>query len=112
MNETTRHWSFSKKAELILKRIPKGKIISYGAVAALSGSPKAARMVVRILHRTEGLPWHRVVNSRGIIAIKDPSGFEEQKILLEMEGVTSDPLGRIDLEIYQWNIHSIDEIKE
>jgi len=112
MDETTRHWSFSKKAELILKSIPKGRIISYGAVAALAGSPGAARRVVQILHKIENIPWHRVVSSRGTIAIKDPAGFEEQKILLTMEGILSDSRGKIDLEKYRWNIHSIEEITD
>jgi len=110
MKENFEYWTFSKKAELIMKSIPKGKIISYGAVAALAGSPKAARRVVQILHRTKNIPWHRVVNSQGKIAIKDYDGFQEQKMLLEMEGVKSDSKGKIELEKYQWKCYSIDEL--
>lgn len=110
MEETPENRTFSNKAEFILKSIPTGRVISYGHVAALAGSPKAARRVVQILHRVENIPWHRVVNSRGIIAIKDPSGFEEQKMLLKMEGVESDSKGKIDLNKYQWKCYSIDEL--
>lgn len=102
--------TYTEKVELILKNIPKGKVTSYGTIAALAGSPRAARQVVRILHRTNNIPWHRVVNSRGIIAIKDYEGFQEQKMLLSMEGVESDSSGKIDLRKYQWKINSIEEL--
>ncbi len=102
--------TFTKKVELIIKNIPLGKVTSYGTVAALAGSPRAARQVVQILHRTDNIPWHRVVNSRGIIAIKDYDGFQEQKMLLGMEGVESDSSGEIDLNEYLWKINSIEEL--
>ncbi|MCK5154757.1 MAG: MGMT family protein [Spirochaetales bacterium] len=102
--------SFTEKVELILKNIPIGKVTSYGTIAALAGSPRAARQVVQILHRTDNIPWHRVVNSQGKIAIKDYEGFQEQKMLLEMESVKSDSKGKIDLAKYQWKCYSIDEL--
>ncbi len=89
---------FTEKVIEILKKIPEGKVTSYGAVAACAGSPRSARQVVRILHSSSekyNLPWHRVINSRGYIAIKDPEGFAEQKALLEMEGVFPDASGQI-----------------
>ena len=86
MDNINIHKTFTKKVELILKNIPPGRVTSYGTVAALAGSPRAARQVVQILHRTKNIPWHRVVNSRGVIAIKDHEGFQEQKMLLAMEG--------------------------
>lgn len=91
--------SFTLRVIEILKKIPEGRVTSYGAVAAMAGSPLAARQVVRILHSSSGkynLPWHRVINSRGYIAIKDPEGFNEQKIRLEMEGVFSDKQGKVE----------------
>ncbi len=90
--------SFTRRVIEILKKIPEGQVTSYGAVAAMAGSPMAARQVVRILHSSSGkynLPWHRVINSRGYITIKDPEGFNEQKIRLEMEGVFSDKQGKV-----------------
>ena len=110
MNDNYIHKTFTEKVELILKSIPLGKITTYGTIAVLAGSPRAARQVVQILHRTNNIPWHRVVNSRGVIAIKDYEGFQEQKMLLSMEGVESDSSGKIDLEKYQWKINSIDEL--
>jgi methylated-DNA-protein-cysteine methyltransferase-like protein len=110
MDNINIHKTFTKKVELILKNIPPGKVTSYGTIAALAGSPRAARQVVRILHRTKNIPWHRVVNSRGVIAIKDHEGFQEQKMLLSMEGIESDLYGKIDLIKYQWRVHSIEEL--
>ena len=102
--------SFTKKVELILNNIPYGKITSYGTIAALAGSPKAARQVVQIIKKTENIPWHRVVNSKFEIAIKDPVGFQEQKILLAIEGTKTDLYGKIDRDIYVWRIQSIEEL--
>ena len=102
--------SFTEKVELILRNIPQGKVTSYGTIAALAGSPRAARQVVQILHRTENIPWHRVINSQGKIAIKEYNGFQEQKMLLSMEGVESDSNGKIALNKYLWKCYSIDEL--
>ena len=110
MNDNHLLKSFTKKVELILKNIPRGKVTSYGTIAALAGSPRAARQVVQILHRTDNIPWHRVINSQGKIVIKDYNGFQEQKMLLSMEGVESDSNGKIDLSKYQWKCYSIDEL--
>jgi len=107
MDKNPNQLTFSKKVEIILKNIPQGKVTSYGTVAALAGSPRAARQVVQIIHRTDNIPWHRVINSKGEIAIKDYKGFQEQKILLKMEGVESDSNGKIDLNKYQWKCYSI-----
>ncbi len=95
--------SFTQRAVEILRRIPEGQVTSYGIVAGLAGNPRGARQVVRILHslsRKYNLPWHRVINSKGYIAIKDPEGFEEQKILLEMEGIISDERGKVKIDGY------------
>jgi methylated-DNA-protein-cysteine methyltransferase related protein len=110
MNSNMDQLTFTQKTQLILKRIPKGKVTSYGTIAALAGSPRAARQVVRIIHRTKNIPWHRVINSQGKIAIKDYAGFQEQKMLLEIEGVKSDSNGKIELGKYQWKCYSIDEL--
>ena len=110
MDNINIHKTFTEKVELSLKNIPPGKVTSYGTVAALAGSPRAARQVVQILHRAKNIPWHRVVNSRGVIAIKDHEGFQEQKMLLAMEGIESDTDGKINFSKYQWKIHSIEEL--
>jgi len=83
---------------MILKQLPVGKVISYGEVAKLAGYPNGARQVVRILSSlsdTEHLPWHRVVNKQGQIALSGEGAFI-QKALLEAEGVVVSDEGKID----------------
>lgn len=95
---------FTEKVLNLIKNIPEGKVMTYGQIAQLAGSPRAARQVVRILHsmsRTHPLPWHRVINRKGEIAIQSDDGFHEQKLLLQMEGVEVSPNGTVHLETYQ-----------
>ena len=91
----------------IIKKIPKGKVLSYGLVALLAGNPRGARGVSWILHSMTGkykLPWWRVVNSKGIISLKTPEAKEHQKFMLKKEGVTVSDDYRIDLNKYLWEI--------
>jgi len=97
---------FTERTLAILKRIPSGKVMTYGQVAGLAGSPRAARQVVRILHamsRTHNLPWHRVINSKGEIAVRDDESYQLQKMLLELEEVEIRDGRFIDLERYQYD---------
>jgi methylated-DNA-protein-cysteine methyltransferase-like protein len=66
--------------------IPRGHVSSYGAVARAAGIPLGARLVVRTLSQSHGLPWHRVVAAGGRIAIPGEGGLD-QRFRLEMEGV-------------------------
>ncbi len=78
--------------------------MTYGQIAAEAGSPRAARQVVRILHamsKKHSLPWHRVVNTRGEIALQDEEARYMQAHYLREEGVEVDEQGRMDLERYQ-----------
>ncbi len=69
----------------VVRKIPKGKVSTYGAVAEAAGYPRAPRMVARAL--TEGLvPWHRVLGAGGRISLTGTSAFE-QRFRLEAEGV-------------------------
>ncbi len=97
---------FTEKVIEIIKSIPAGKVMTYGQIAGVAGSPRAARQVVRILHsmsKKHGLPWHRVINAKGEIALQDDESFNEQRINLEMEGVQIGLRGKIDLTKYQWH---------
>jgi methylated-DNA-protein-cysteine methyltransferase-like protein len=76
---------FAKIRATILK-IPRGHVSSYGAVASAAGIPRGARLVVRTLGQSHGLPWHRVVAAGGRIAIPGEGGLD-QRFRLEMEGV-------------------------
>jgi len=81
---------FTESVIQIIRDIPEGKVMSYGQIAKHAGSPRGARQVVRILHTMSSkyeLPWHRVVNAKGEIAIKDEEGSFEQKQRLADEDV-------------------------
>ena len=67
-------------------KIPRGHVSTYGAIAAAAGLPGGARIVVRTLSQSHGLPWHRVVAASGRIAIPGEGGLD-QRFRLEMEGV-------------------------
>ena len=69
-----------------IRRIPRGKVSTYGAVARAAGYPGAARQVVGVLHRSLGLPWHRVLGAGGEIKLRGDSAIE-QRLRLESEGV-------------------------
>lgn len=89
----------------IVRRIPKGRVSTYGRVAALAGLAGRARLVGRILAASPlaaGLPWHRVVNAAGRVSVRSGPGMGEQMKLLAMEGVEVEPGGRIDLAAYLW----------
>src|SRR5438270_7473967 len=74
------------KIRATIMKIPRGHVSSYGAVARAAGIPRGARLVVRTLGQSHGLPWHRVVAAGGRIAIPGEGGLD-QRFRLEMEGV-------------------------
>ncbi|MBT8478507.1 MAG: MGMT family protein [Gemmatimonadetes bacterium] len=90
----------------IVRGIPCGKVATYGQVAALAGARGHARQVGYALHDlSEGtdVPWQRVVNARGEISLRRSAGAaENQRCLLEAEGVSFDEAGRIDLSRFRW----------
>ncbi|EFM08624.1 Methylated-DNA-(protein)-cysteine S-methyltransferase DNA binding [Paenibacillus curdlanolyticus YK9] len=95
---------FTLRVIEIIKGIPAGRVMTYGQIAASAGSPRAARQVVRLLHSLSmkhGLPWHRVVNAKGEIAIQDVEGRDTQLFLLEQEGIVC-AFGRIDLDKFRY----------
>jgi methylated-DNA-protein-cysteine methyltransferase-like protein len=102
---------FTARAVRIIRAIPRGKVATYGLVAAIAGSPLGARQVVRVLHtlsRKERLPWHRVINSRGSISLPRGAGFEKQRSLLLSEGVAVTKRGRVDFNRFLWKPRLID----
>jgi methylated-DNA-protein-cysteine methyltransferase-like protein len=104
---------FTKRIIRIIQNIPKGKVLTYGLIAKLAGRPRAARQVSWILHsssRKYNLPWHRVINSKGKIAMKSIEDCEYQKTLLEQEGIKVMKGYRVDLKTYQWNIISFEDL--
>ncbi|WP_078379412.1 MGMT family protein [Sutcliffiella halmapala] len=95
--------SFTERAISIIRQIPPGKVMTYGQIARLAGSPRGARQVVRILHsmsRKYELPWHRVINAKGQIGMKEESQFFRQKMLLEVEGIEFINNDTVELSLY------------
>lgn len=84
--------------------------MTYGQIAALAGSPRGARQVVRVLHSLSDkykLPWHRVINSKGEISLKDYESHNLQKVLLLSEGVKFTGENTIDLNEFQFHEYNI-----
>jgi methylated-DNA-protein-cysteine methyltransferase-like protein len=80
---------FSKmrmRIEAAIRRISKGKVSTYGAIARAAGFPGAARQVAQVLHRGFNLPWQRVLGAGGEIKLRGDSAIE-QRFRLEAEGV-------------------------
>ncbi|NIV35543.1 MAG: methyltransferase [Anaerolineae bacterium] len=97
---------FFEQVLQVVRRIPPGKVATYGQVARILGKPRGARTVGWALHSMpEGsdVPWQRVINARGIITLDAHGpGGAIQRALLEAEGIVFDEQGRIDLEVYGW----------
>jgi methylated-DNA-protein-cysteine methyltransferase-like protein len=90
----------------VVKRIPRGRVATYGQIAALAGLRGHARQVGYALHalpERSGVPWHRVVNAQGKVSLAaETDGALIQRRLLEKEGVRFSRLGVIDLDRYRW----------
>jgi methylated-DNA-protein-cysteine methyltransferase related protein len=91
----------------VVRRIPRGRVASYGQVAKLAGFGGRARLAGYALHALpEGtpLPWHRVLGAGGRISLikLDPAAATTQRLRLEREGVRFDARGRVDLEVWLW----------
>lgn len=88
----------------VVRKIPKGKVATYGQVALLAGNPRWARVVGYALHNNPDpstIPCHRVVNREGRVADSYVfGGGEIQRQLLESEGIVFDADGCVDLEKY------------
>ena len=105
MNADAESGSFAEEVYSLVAAIPAGRILSYGAVAALLGRPRAARVVGQALrqlpaHRAD-VPWWRVVNREGRISLPDPQGGA-QRAKLSAEGVVFGAGGAIDWHRYGW----------
>jgi methylated-DNA-protein-cysteine methyltransferase related protein len=97
---------FTERVVEVIRNIPEGKVMTYGQIARVAGSPRAARQVVRVLHsmsKKYRLPWHRVINSKGQISLQDNESYQRQKLSLESEGVEVGLSGAIDLKTYQYH---------
>lgn len=96
---------FKEAVFKLVAKIPKGRLMTYGQVAALCGEPRAAWEVGQIAHYgPEGLPWQRVVNKQGGLARGYTwGGFEGHKAALEAEGFKVSTDYHVDLAKYIWH---------
>lgn len=90
----------------VVRRVPRGRVATYGQIAEIAGLPGHARQVGYALHalpRGTRVPWHRVMNARGQISLRRAEGADIlQRILLEQEGVGFDLAGRVSLKRFRW----------
>lgn len=98
---------FTARVYGVVRAVPRGRVVSYGGVAAILGRPRAARGVGRALSalpENSDVPWWRVINRNGEISIRSIAhGPALQRALLEAEGVVFQPNGRVDWRDFGWD---------
>ena len=109
MKEPAAELTMYKKFYAMVRKVPRGRVATYGQIAKLCGMPRHARHVGYALSAIpEGikLPWQRIINSQGRISLRlrhwDSGSDDLQRILLEAEGVTFDSTGKVSLKKFQW----------
>jgi methylated-DNA-protein-cysteine methyltransferase related protein len=90
-----------------IRRIPRGRVATYGQIAALAGiarQPRRVGQTLRTLPAGSSVPWHRVVSAGGVLGLGryDAMGGWEQRLRLEQEGVRFGRHGRVSLEQFGW----------
>jgi methylated-DNA-protein-cysteine methyltransferase-like protein len=98
---------FHRLVYALVRRVPRGKVVTYGQVAAMLGRPRGAHAVGSALSALRGplldlVPWQRVVDAAGRSSLRDRFWAGVQRDLLESEGVRFDSEGRVDLRRARW----------
>ena len=98
---------FYREVYKLVRRIPRGKVATYGQLAAVLGRPRAVRAVGSALRRLSGpmagvVPWHRVLNAAGRVSFREGESPELQRDLLRDEGVRFGRGGSVDLARFGW----------
>ncbi len=95
----------------VVRRIPKGRVATYGQIAVLAGLPGHARQVgyaLSALPDGSDVPWHRVINAHGRVSTRSEGFFHSlQRNMLEAEGVTFDAAAKISLRKHGWSPRSL-----
>ncbi|MBD3336135.1 MAG: methyltransferase [Candidatus Eisenbacteria bacterium] len=98
--------SLHERIYAVVRRIPGGRVATYGQIAELADLPGQPRLVgyaLSALRPGNDVPWQRVINAKGEICLRSSGGAGDlQRSVLESEGVRFDPSGRIPLSQYQW----------
>ena len=101
-----------KRIYSIVRRIPLGRVATYGQIADEAGLRGHARQVGYAMHALPehtAVPWHRVLNAKGEVSRRSTPGWEnEQRLRLEREGIIFDGRGRVDLKKVGWRAQSRD----
>lgn len=94
---------FRERVEALVAQIPRGRVMTYGQIAALCGSARAARIVGGIAHYGDpDLPWQRVVNKRGGLASGYPGGRQAHAEALRLEGINVHKDWQVDVANLLW----------
>ena len=95
----------------VVRRIPHGRVATYGQIAELAGLPRQPRMVgyaLSALSEYLSIPWHRVINAKGEVSVRSEPDFDQfQRTLLEDEGIEFDAKNRISLTRFRWKPRSV-----
>lgn len=95
--------TFFSRVYAVVRKIPRGKVATYGQIARALGAPGAARTVGWAMRACPAnVPWQRVVNARGEISLRPTTGYHEQRARLRAEGIRFNRAGKIDLKKYAW----------
>jgi methylated-DNA-protein-cysteine methyltransferase-like protein len=89
----------------VIQRIPRGRVATYGQIAELAGiagQPRRIGYALSALTRESDVPWHRVLNAKGEISLREGDGFSLQRKMLEQEGIVFDKSARVSLDRFQW----------
>jgi methylated-DNA-protein-cysteine methyltransferase-like protein len=89
----------AKSIAATIRRVPRGRVSTYGAIAKAAGYPRCSRHVSRVLNQVRGLPWQRILGSGGRISLRGEAAME-QRFLLEAEGVRFKGRG-VDLKEFE-----------
>ncbi|MGR3274787.1 MGMT family protein [Acaryochloris marina NIES-2412] len=107
MKTSGRQSYFYQQIYQLVRKIPSGKVATYGQIAELLGKPRHARQIGYALYRVapdSDIPWQRVVNAQGMIShTPQRQGSDDlQRILLEQEGIIFNSQDKLDLRCYRW----------
>jgi len=98
-----------EKIYAVVRRIPHGRVTTYGTVARLAGFPGQARLVGYALSNLRdgtALPWHRVINAQGQLSLEGArsSSGTTQRLRLQREGVVVNAAGKVSLQRFGWRV--------
>lgn len=95
--------TFRERVQALVAMIPPGRVMTYGHIAAMCGSPRAARIVGGIAHWGDpDIPWQRVVKKNGALAEGYPGGIAGHERVLTEEGITFNSQGHVNMKEHQW----------